>query len=1492
MKNSKKHWVAIIIISVLLKSIITYTTYGGTYHKQRKEVSEIDFTGRTSTHHIINTKTKDNFIQHTFKIYHHFEVFLLVFGLVTFGFWYFGLVNFQFINKTNSNKANGINRLTNSPGFLILVLWLTIHMSLYFIAVERPLRFKKVARDLFFPFNYDSGFMDGSIFQINGVYDETELIVYTLLGLVIFLVVNRSKLQSFQNRTSSKEEETQNKNKAPFIDDPSEIFGQKNKSIKNENNGSRMTTKTNQNHESIEDEIEPSLDDAVNKRLIYKIFKFDPTSYEAKYQAEFEQWNIQFWWDILKDRISGPITNDEEKEFNIDTKEGIDLLKRWVWGHADEYGKKYLDSDDELKKTKAAIRVIVFGHIYSVYNKIKREVDLLSLSDSFKEEFEAGRFHAKASVYGAVKFALLSGCTKSNIIDWFPLFEDDEDLIQGVNGLEREILKQLNEDENDYNTYVEKLKSIFDGKKRVPIYELNESERAKAPDWFKGPCYTEGDDIFSQSKREFVKLTAMEKSIYTEIMYQSMVIERLAQIGKVTKEMFESTPYLRDIVEIVDKGTEWFKESNPTAYDDLLREGGIQSSQEQDSGASLIRETQQINEKIDDQIKPPPKDEFMFPLFGNPEMEGKLGLKVRVNSDESLNQFSSSLWISFTDSLKLNFKKDLFLNKYDLHEKDLDLEYWYNIIHQRNEAYRTMFSKFIEDGSPRLSETCNAHIEEYLSKLEDLSEVNIEDWTIIRLIVYNHIYEELKSVINKIDNFREEVEKENLKLPVVDNESLFRSQLIEVKAVIYAVCAVSLKKGSYPEEITYLFKDYKKLEDEIIESVRSEFKQLIKSFQNEDNVLDSRSDTETSGIKEDQENSGNNNQLMKDEYNIFLILYREYQLELNEEIQKIVQTENIYPSRLVYEAYFDHGMSFFGFIINYSKKCDISKGIQVESLLRFHLSLFVNELKDFEFFKKDLELSKRFTSQRLKLPVVPEFERKILEVADHLIDLFIQEFDEEKYTDPKDPFVIDLVRNSNIVDQDDDQMEDVGIITHYKGEPYTGKCISNEENGDYTIYNLVNGLKEGEHVTYDKNHNVISWMYYTKDELIFVRSYIFEKDPSSAEKIVYLQQNRCEEEVFMKTANLEKMVLRVLSIDNEIKEEMELPFNEINETFENPKLLENMLKLLAVYQQDYDSGLIYFYLKDSNQDVVYNIDVASKNDYNGWSFDIGAFGSIANLYKYERGVLHGITKHFTGDHLYAYSYHNEGEEFLLYESLYYLQNQIRWGNTPVESRGDWPFFYKKVRANKDGLQDEKTTSYDEDANNILTDNDYTENSEQSLKFVFNENQAKAMDALQKIARVKGTTDENDKYVFYFWAALWVAIADAVDDEEEDEFPQGERGISKYFMSIGISEERYLKIRERVINENSHPAIISNASSLNANDKKELIKVLIDVAFYEEEEQEVFASEAVAIGIIAGIIGLDVGNTIKKIQADYQLDENELFEEWEKMEIPFINTNLM
>ena len=104
---------------------------------------------------------------------------------------------------------NTIKQLIKIPGFLTILIWEAVHFSFYFFAVKRNENLELQARDLFFPFNYDSDFMDGSIFQINGVYDETELIVYTLLGLFIFLVINRSKLQAFQNRPASKEDENQ-----------------------------------------------------------------------------------------------------------------------------------------------------------------------------------------------------------------------------------------------------------------------------------------------------------------------------------------------------------------------------------------------------------------------------------------------------------------------------------------------------------------------------------------------------------------------------------------------------------------------------------------------------------------------------------------------------------------------------------------------------------------------------------------------------------------------------------------------------------------------------------------------------------------------------------------------------------------------------------------------------------------------------------------------------------------------------------------------------------------------------------------------------------------------------------------------------------------------------------------------------------------------------------------------------------------------------------
>lgn len=43
-----------------------------------------------------------------------------------------------------------------------------------------------------------------------------------------------------------------------------------------------------------------------------------------------------------------------------------------------------------------------------------------------------------------------------------------------------------------------------------------------------------------------------------------------------------------------------------------------------------------------------------------------------------------------------------------------------------------------------------------------------------------------------------------------------------------------------------------------------------------------------------------------------------------------------------------------------------------------------------------------------------------------------------------------------------DETEDIGTITHYKGNPFTGICYDLHENGDLSEeYEMLNGLKHG-----------------------------------------------------------------------------------------------------------------------------------------------------------------------------------------------------------------------------------------------------------------------------------------------------------------------------------------------------------------------------------------------------------------------------------------------
>lgn len=320
--------------------------------------------------------------------------------------------------------------------------------------------------------------------------------------------------------------------------------------------------------ESISNE---NADTKVEKILLQKISNFDQQFYADLYKIDLENFEIKYWYNIILKRveIGNSMSGEMKKEYS-DYE-----LKSLVWGHADEYGKKHINQDFEFKKIIALSRIICFGHIFSVLLEIKNDSKSYSkISKNYSKEIDERLFHSKASVYGAIKFALFSEISKENIKDWFPLFEDNEELIMGVNSLEDAINDMITKNDPD-NKNLKKLQGIYDGEKRVQIYELSKSERKNIPNWFKGPFYLKGGNVKSKSTENEFELNALEKSIFTEIQYNTALIQIMSEISDVSRETFEN-PFFKYLVQVVDEGTIWFKNNNTTGFSKLF---------EQDEGA-------------------------------------------------------------------------------------------------------------------------------------------------------------------------------------------------------------------------------------------------------------------------------------------------------------------------------------------------------------------------------------------------------------------------------------------------------------------------------------------------------------------------------------------------------------------------------------------------------------------------------------------------------------------------------------------------------------------------------------------------------------------------------------------------------------------------------------------------------------------------------------------------------------------------------------------
>ena len=293
--------------------------------------------------------------------------------------------------------------------------------------------------------------------------------------------------------------------------------------------------------------------DKSEKKFKDELNSFDSKGMSQRYSIEEKNLDINYWYDFVLTRVNSHLKL-ENSENDLDN-----VLLENIWSHADEYGRTHENRSFDDKRIISLIRILCYGHIYDCLSNTNKNDKLSSLKI----------LHAKASLYGAIKFALFSGVSKEEVKEWFPSVEFDKKLISGYNPFEQQLQSFYNCGEDPSNNDIsEKIKIILDSNERVPIYELSDEKKSNSPSWFKGPFYTEGGLVESLETGNKIELDHLEKSIFTEVQLNKLFIEFLYK-ANLKREDFEN-PFLSNLVLTVDSGTLWLESNNKEAYNKLF----------------------------------------------------------------------------------------------------------------------------------------------------------------------------------------------------------------------------------------------------------------------------------------------------------------------------------------------------------------------------------------------------------------------------------------------------------------------------------------------------------------------------------------------------------------------------------------------------------------------------------------------------------------------------------------------------------------------------------------------------------------------------------------------------------------------------------------------------------------------------------------------------------------------------------------------------------
>ena len=174
--------------------------------------------------------------------------------------------------------------------------------------------------------------------------------------------------------------------------------------------------------------------ESTDHELRMRMWEFDEAFFMDKYKMDESEVEMEYWYGVILNRCTGLGGKEFAKKQNKDPQQ---LMLEYIWGHAEEYTVNHSDKSFEDKKRICLMRILCFGYIYKTLFEHDKKLDEFIEKNKFndedyKEDILFRLIHAKASVYGTIKFALASNISEDEIKEWFPSFEFDKKLIDGI----------------------------------------------------------------------------------------------------------------------------------------------------------------------------------------------------------------------------------------------------------------------------------------------------------------------------------------------------------------------------------------------------------------------------------------------------------------------------------------------------------------------------------------------------------------------------------------------------------------------------------------------------------------------------------------------------------------------------------------------------------------------------------------------------------------------------------------------------------------------------------------------------------------------------------------------------------------------------------------------------------------------------------------------------------------------------------------------------